>query len=86
MADPLQDELAIIAALRLAAPPPDVWIDAAAQIPTTLGDLAGIEGLVDSPEFRARFADDPAQALDTAGLPVAPRLIAAVRDRLGPAR
>lgn len=82
MSDWLQPELRIVAALRLASPPPEAWIEAAAQIPDILGELDRLEGVVNAPEFRRRFASDPAQALDVAGLPAAPRLVAAIRERL----
>lgn len=82
MEDPLATERAIVKALKLTAPPPQAWVDAAALLPTTLGDLARLESAVNSPEFRRQFAEDPHAALTAAGLPASTELVAAMRDRL----
>lgn len=82
MGDPLATERAIVKALKLTAPPPRAWVDAAAMLPTTLGDLGRLESAVASPEFRQRFAQDPDGALAAAGLPASPELVSAMRERL----
>jgi hypothetical protein len=83
MQDPLDPETEIVAALRLTAAPPQAWIEAAALIPDTLGELEELEQVLDNPLFRERFAADPARALEQAGLPPTESVVAAVRDRLG---
>lgn len=83
MVSSMEEDLDLIRALRLTADPPQPWIDAAALIPSTLGDLERIEALVEDPAFRASFEHDPAQALRDAGLPTTAPVMAAVRDSLG---
>jgi hypothetical protein len=78
----VDEDLDLIRALRLTAAPPQAWIDAAAMIPSTLGDLDRIEAVVADPGFRANFARDPAQALADEGLPSTAPVMAAVRERL----
>ncbi len=82
MQDPLSTEAELVAALKLTSGPPPAWIEAAALIPSTLGDLDEIERAVASSEFRARFAHDPQGAVTHAGLSPSPELVAALRDRL----
>jgi hypothetical protein len=82
MDDPLRPETLLADALRLTADAPAAWIDAAALIPSTLGDLAAIERLASDAEFRSRFDDDPAGAVAAAGLTPSPPLLVALRDRL----
>jgi hypothetical protein len=82
MSDPLLSETKLVAALKLTAGPPPAWLEAAAMIPSTLGDLDAIERVVDSAAFRERFARDPLDALTHAGLPPSPPVLAALRDRL----
>ncbi|HWC86402.1 MAG TPA: hypothetical protein VG388_07680 [Solirubrobacteraceae bacterium] len=82
MNDPLTPELEIIAALRMTAAPPQAWIDAAAMLPSTLGELAAIERVIARPEFRHAFALDPERTLADFGLPASPPLVTAVRERL----
>ncbi|HEY5188045.1 MAG TPA: hypothetical protein VII87_03345 [Solirubrobacteraceae bacterium] len=82
MTDPLNRELELAAALKLTAPPPQAWIEAAALIPTTVGDLATLERIIESAGFRAQFASDPQRALEQAGVDCTPALLAAVADRL----
>jgi hypothetical protein len=82
MSDPLRTEAELVAALKLTARPPRAWIDAASLIPSTLGDLADIERLVASAEFRERFASDPHGAVHGAGLTASGPLVAALRARL----
>ncbi len=83
MDDPLKPELELVAALRLTAAPPAAWIEAAAQIPGTVGDLDVIEQLLDSADFRERFRIDPERTIKEAGLEPSPLLLGAVRDRVG---
>jgi hypothetical protein len=83
MDDPLKPELDLVAALRLTAPPPAAWIEAAAQIPSTIGDLDAIERLLDSAAFRERFRIDPERAITEAGLEPSAALLGAVRERVG---
>jgi hypothetical protein len=83
MSETLEDDERLIKALRLTADPPRAWVDAATQIPVTLGDLASIERVVASQEFRSRFQDSPESALADAGLPATPALVAALRTELG---
>lgn len=78
----VDEQLALVRALRLTADPPRPWIDAAALIPSTLGDLDTLERMIDSPAFRERFDRDPSGALREAGLPVSEPVLAALRDRL----
>ena len=80
---PLTPETELVAALRFTAPPPPAWIDAAAMIPSTLGDLDQLECLVADPSFRARFAADPARAVEQAGLAPSTPVLTALRERLG---
>jgi hypothetical protein len=82
MQDPLAPETELVAALKLTAGPPQAWIEAAAMIPSTLGDLDAIERILDDPAFRETFAHDPHRAVEEAGLTPTGPLLAAVRDRL----
>jgi hypothetical protein len=82
MADDLNREIALAAALRTTAAPPQAWIDAAVAIPATLADLDAIDRLVAEGAFRDAFAADPARALSEAGLTPSVPLVAAVRERL----
>jgi hypothetical protein len=82
MANELNLEIELAAALRTTAAPPQAWIDAAVAIPATLADLESIDRLVASGEFRDAFARDPQQALQDAGLEPSVPLVAAVRERL----
>jgi hypothetical protein len=83
MDDPLTAEAELVAALRLTAAPPAAWVEAAALIPETLGDLDALERLVDTPEFRERFAAAPEHALQQAGLDPSGPLLDALHERLG---
>ena len=82
MSDPLRIEAELVAALKLTAAPPQAWIDAAALLPSTLGDLEEIEQLVASPEFRRRFAADPHAAVAGVGLSPSEPLVRALQARL----
>jgi len=82
MADDLNHEIELAAALRTTAGPPQAWIDAAVAIPATLADLASIDRLVASGAFRDAFARDPQRALTDAGLEPSVPLLCAVRERL----
>ncbi len=82
MPDPLANETELVAALKLTAGPPDAWIEAAALLPSTLGDLEQIERAVDNAEFREWFARDPRGAVAQAGLDPSDQLIGALRARL----
>lgn len=82
MSDPLLPETRLVAALKLTAGPPPAWLEAAALIPSTLGDLDAIERVVDSAAFREQFARDPLDAVTQAGLTPSRPLLAALRDRL----
>ena len=82
MEDPLAPETELVAALKLTAGPPQAWIEAAAMIPSTLGDLDAIERVLDNPEFREQFEIDPHRAIQETGLTPTEPLVAAVRDRL----
>jgi hypothetical protein len=82
MPDPLQTEADLVAALKLTAGPPQSWIEAAALLPSTLGDLNRIERAVDSTEFREQFARDPHEAIARAGLELSDQLVEALRARL----
>jgi hypothetical protein len=79
MSERLDDDERLIEALRLTGDPPQAWIEAAALIPLTLGDLASLECVVASEEFRSRFRESPESAMADAGLPANPALIAALR-------
>lgn len=82
MSDPLSIEAELVAALKLTAAPPQAWVDAAALLPSTLGDLGEIEQLVASPEFRRSFAGDPHAAMAGAGLSPSGPLVRALQARL----
>ena len=82
MSDPLRIEAELVAALKLTAPPPEAWIDAAALLPSTLGDLDAIEQVVASDEFRRHFAVDPEAAVQDAGLTASEPLVRALQARL----
>jgi hypothetical protein len=82
MDDSLTPELELVNALRMTAAPPQAWVDAAAMLPSTLGDLEEIEQLVTSPDFRDAFAGDPERALRDSGLPTSSLLLMAFRERL----
>ena len=82
MSDPLRTEAELVAALKLTAAPPQAWIDAAALLPSTLGDLEEIEQLAASPEFRRRFAADPHAAVAGVGLSPSEPLVRALQARL----
>ena len=82
MQDPLATEAQLVAALKLTAGAPQAWIEAAALIPSTLGDLEQVERAVASPEFREHFARDPHGAVAQAGLNPSDELVTALRDRL----
>jgi hypothetical protein len=82
MANELNLEIELAAALRATAAPPQAWIDAAAAIPAMLTDLESIDRLVASGDFRDAFARDPERALVDAGLEPSVPLVAAVRERL----
>jgi hypothetical protein len=81
MDDALNPELKLVAAVRMTAAPPQAWIDAAAMLPSTLGELGEIERLVAAPEFRDAFALDPESALADRGLPASRPLVTALRER-----
>lgn len=81
MRDALDSGAELAAALKLTAGPPHAWIEAAALLPSTLGDLDQIERAVGSPEFRERFERDPHDALLEAGLDPSEQLVAAIRTR-----
>jgi hypothetical protein len=84
MEDPLAPELQVAAALRLTAPAPAAWVQAAAAIPALLADLDRIEQLAASESwFRPAFAADPEAALARAGFDASLRLRDAARERLG---
>ena len=82
MDDPVLCEAAIAEALKLTADAPAAWVQAAALIPSTLGDLSQIERLASDTEFRARFRNDPRGAVAAAGLTPTVPLLAALRERL----
>ncbi len=82
MPDTIDTEMRLAAALKLTAAPPAAWIEAAAMIPSTIGDLDQIEQAVASAEFRERFALDPVDAVSQAGLEPSDRFVAALRERL----
>ena len=82
MPDALHTEAELVAALKLTVGPPQPWIEAAALLPSTLGDLDRIERAVSSPEFRELFARDPDAALLQAGLEPSEQLVAALRSWL----
>jgi hypothetical protein len=82
MANELNLEIELAAALRATAAQPRAWIDAAAAIPAILPDLESVDRLVASGDFRAAFASDPQRALVDAGLTPSVPLVAAVRERL----
>jgi len=82
MNDPLTPELELVEALRLTAAPPQAWIDAAAMLPATLGELDEIERILASPDFQTAFARDPERALADFGLPASSPLVSALRERL----
>jgi hypothetical protein len=82
MDDPLNRELELVAALTLTAPPPAAWIEAAAMLPSTLGDLETIDRTIDDREFREQFARNPERTLIQAGLECTRSVLAAVRERL----
>jgi hypothetical protein len=78
----LQADERMVDALRLTGNPPQAWIDAAALIPDTLGDLASLERTIASQGFRARFVESPEAAVTEAGLPASTTLVAALRAQL----
>jgi hypothetical protein len=82
MSERLDADERMVEALRLTATPPRAWIDAALEIPATLGDLASVERLLASPEFRSRFGESPDSAVRDAGLTATPALVAALRAEL----
>lgn len=82
MDDPIGFELELAGSLRMTAAPPRAWIDAAAMLPSTLGDLDEIERLVGRPDFRAAFGANPERALAEFGLAVSTPMVSALRDRL----
>ena len=82
MRDPLQEEAALVAALKLTAEPPRAWIEAAAMLPSTLGELETIELVVNDQAFRERFARDAHDAPANAGLEASDELGSAPRSRL----
>jgi hypothetical protein len=82
MDDPLRPELELVEALRMTAAPPRAWIDAAAMLPSTLGDLDEIERLVALPDFREAFRVDPDRALADFGLSASMPVLTALRERL----
>jgi hypothetical protein len=82
MSDALHTEAQLVAALKLTAGPPQAWIEAAALLPSTLGDLNRIERAVGSREFREQFARDPRDAIVQAGLEPSEQLVEALRTRL----
>jgi hypothetical protein len=82
MSERLEDDERLIEALRLTGDPPQAWIEAAALIPETLGDLTSIERVIASQEFRSRFLESPESAVADAGLPATPVLVAALRAEL----
>ena len=82
MPDALHTEAELVAALKLTAEPPQAWIEAAALLPSTLGDLDRIERAVASSEFLLQFERDPHDAISEAGLVPSEQLVDALRDRL----
>lgn len=78
MQDPLAPELALVAALKLTAPPRR-WVEEAALIPST---LEGLELLLSNEDFRGAFASDERAALINAGLEPSPPVLGALRGRL----
>jgi hypothetical protein len=84
MEDPLAPELRLATALRVTAPAPAAWIQAASAIPALLADLASIEQLAAAQSwFRPAFTADPTAALERAGFTASAPLREAVRERLG---
>jgi hypothetical protein len=84
MEDPLAPELRLARALRVTAPVPDAWVQAASAIPDLLADLASIERLAAAePWFRPAFTADPDAALTRAGFTATAPLRVAVAERLG---
>lgn len=81
MSDVLHTEAELVAALKLTARPPQAWIEAAALLGSTLGDLDRIEQAVGSPEFREWFQRDPHEAIVQAGLEPSEQLVEALRLR-----
>jgi hypothetical protein len=79
----VEREVQLTEALRLTAAPSRAWIDAAALIPSTLGDLDALERLLEDPGFRDRFQRDPLAAVRDAGLPESEPVLSALRARLG---
>jgi hypothetical protein len=82
MADELDLEIELAAALRTTPAPPPAWIEAAVAIPAMLADLDAVDRLVAQGDFRDAFAQDPERALTDAGLTPSVPLVAAVRERL----
>jgi hypothetical protein len=82
MTEPVDTEAMLAEALKLTADAPEAWIEAAALIPSTLGDLAAIERLASDAAFRARFSQDAAGAVADAGLEPTPTVMAALREHL----
>jgi hypothetical protein len=82
MSDRLEEDARLVEALRVTGSPPKSWLDAAVEIPVTLGDLTSIEQLVASDAFRARFTESPESAVAEAGLPATAALVAALRAEL----
>jgi len=80
--DPLAFDLALAQALAMTAMPPQAWIEAAAMLPSTLGDLDAVDRLVSLPSFREAFENDPESALSGAGLPASKAVVTALRERL----
>ncbi|HEX3832379.1 MAG TPA: hypothetical protein VHW04_10455 [Solirubrobacteraceae bacterium] len=82
MDDPVLPEAALADALKLTANAPAAWIEAAVLIPSMLGDLSAIERLASDAQFRARFHEDPNDAVAAAGLIPSAPLLVALRERL----
>jgi hypothetical protein len=81
MPDALHTEAELVGALKLTASPPQAWIEVAALLPSTLGDLDRIERAVASAQFRQRFARDPHDAISQAGMEPSAQLVEALRAR-----
>ena len=82
MQDPLQEEAALVAALRLTAGPPRAWIEAAPVLPTTVAEPGMVERAVNDQDFRERLANEAHDAPANAGLKASDELRAASRSRL----
>ena len=78
------DEERLARLIRLLAPPPQGWEEAARELPLVRPAIDSIVARAEADAaFRARLAEDPGAAVQEAGFDATPSVLAWLRVRLG---